>query len=78
VAPKTRAALREIPISPQLREVLVEHRRKQSSANPDGWVFPSRVGTSLGHRNVQRRILRRAAIQAGVEDSGWPPLRFHA
>jgi integrase len=77
VAPKTRAALREIPLLPQLAHVLVEHRREHWPSCRDDWVFPSTAGTAFGHRNAQRRILRRAATQAGLEDGSWPPLRFH-
>jgi integrase len=32
---------------------------------------------SLRHRNVSRRCLGRAAQVAGLNDDGWPPLRFH-
>ena len=30
-----------------------------------------------GHRNVSRRCLGRAAQLAGLNDDGWPRLRFH-
>jgi integrase len=29
------------------------------------------------HRNLSRRCLGRAAQLAGLNDDGWPPLRFH-
>jgi integrase len=77
VATKTRAAVREIPLSPQLAVSLSEHRAEQRGTYLSGWVFPSHVGTPLGHRNAQRRVLKRAAIRAGLEDDGWPRLRFH-
>jgi integrase len=34
-------------------------------------------GTPYGHRNVSRRALGRAAQLAGLNDDGWPRLRFH-
>jgi integrase len=75
VAPKTRAAVREIPLVPQLREMLRAHRVGATVAGD--WVFPSQAGTPLGHRNAQRRALAKAATRAGLEDGRWPPLRFH-
>jgi integrase len=40
-------------------------------------VFATARGTPYGHRNVSRRCLGRAAQLAGLNDDGWPPLRFH-
>jgi DNA-binding transcriptional ArsR family regulator len=40
-------------------------------------VFATARGTPYGHRNVSRRTLGRAAQLAGLDDDGWPPLRFH-
>jgi integrase len=77
VAPKTRAAVREIPVVPQLVDVLRVHRARAPNVAMSDWVFPSQVGTPLGHRNAQRRALARAAKRAGLEDGDWPPLRFH-
>jgi integrase len=76
VLPKTRAAVRDIPLVPQLAEILRMKRAGASGATVD-WVFASQVGTPLELRNAQRRGLGRAAARAGLEDSGWPPLRFH-
>lgn len=41
------------------------------------WVFATSRGTPYGHRNIARRCLTRAAKLAGLDDDGWPPLRFH-
>lgn len=76
VAPKIRAAVREIPLVPQLSEMRA-HRGVVGHAEPGDWVFPSQAGTPLGHRNAQRRALAKAATRAGLEDGRWPPLRFH-
>ena len=72
-----RAAIREIPLAPQLAAVLSTHRAAQPKKSAEAWVFPSQAGTPFGHRNAQRRVLKRAATHAGLEDGGWPPLRFH-
>ena len=40
-------------------------------------MFATARGTPYGHRNVSRRCLGRAAQLAGLNDDGWPPLRFH-
>jgi integrase len=77
VAPKTRAAVRDVPLVPQLRDVLRAHRPDVGAAGREAWVFPSRAGTPLGHRNAQRRALSQAAARAGLEDGTWPALRFH-
>jgi integrase len=77
VPPKTRAAIREIPLVPQLAQLLRVHRALAPAAAAGDWVFPSQTGTPLGHRNAQRRALARAAKKAGLEDGDWPPLRFH-
>lgn len=77
VAPKTRAAIREIPLTPQLAAVLSAHRATRPKTPMEAWVFPSQVGTPFGHRNAERRVLKGATTHAGLEDGRWPPLRFH-
>jgi integrase len=77
VAPKTPAAIRDVPLVPQLAEVLREHRRGSAFNAGSDWVFATGRGTPLGHRNVERRALRRAARTAALDGGGWPPLRFH-
>jgi integrase len=68
--------VRDIPLVPQLAEILRMTRAGASGATAV-WVFASQAGTPLGLRNAQRRGLVRAAARAGLEDSDWPPLRFH-
>jgi integrase len=77
VAPKTPAAIRDVPLVPQLAELLREHRRGSAFNAGSDWIFATGRGTPLGHRNVERRALRRAAKTAGLDGGGWPPLRFH-
>ena len=76
VAPKTRAAIREIPLVPQLAAVLRTHRATAADLRRQAWIFPSQAGTPLGHRNAQRRALARAARRAGLENSNGRPCAF--
>ena len=77
VPPKTPAAVRDVPLVVQLAEVLRAHRRRSGFSGGSDWVFATGRGTPLGHRNVERRALQRAARRAGLDGGEWPPLRFH-
>jgi integrase len=77
VPPKTPASVRDVPLVPQLARLLSAHRQRTAFARGDDWVFATARGTPYGHRNVSRRALGRAAQLAGLNDDGWPPLRFH-
>ena len=72
VAPKTAAAIRDIPLVDQLAGLLHEHQRATAFAQPGDYVFATGNGTPLGHRNVESRALQRAAAIAGI-----PAPRFH-
>jgi integrase len=76
VAPKTPAAIRDVPLVAQLAEVLREHRRGSAFNAGSDWVFSTGRGTPLGHRNMERRALQRAARCAGLDGDG-RPLGFH-
>ena len=77
VAPKTATSVRQIPLVAQLGRLLAAHRMATPFAAPTDWVFATSKGTPYGHRNVARRCLTRAAERAGLNEDGWPPLRFH-
>ena len=77
VAPKTPAAVREVPLVEQLSRQLSAHKQASPFAAPGDWVFATSRGTPYGQRNVARRVLTRAAEAARLNDDGWPPLRFH-
>jgi integrase len=77
VATKTPASVREVPLVPQLSDRLAAHRRATPFAAPTDWVFVTSRGTSLGERNVARRVLKKAADATGLNDGGRAPLRFH-
>jgi integrase len=77
VPPKTVASVRDVPLVAQLARLLNAHRQRSRFARGGDWVFATTRGTPYGHRNVSRRCLGRAAQLAGLNDDGWPPLRFH-
>ena len=77
VAPKTAASVRDVPLVPQLARLLNAHRQATRFARGADWVFATARGTPYGHRNVSRRCLGSAAQRAGLNEDGWPPLRFH-
>ena len=77
VAPKTPASVRDVPLVAQIARLLSAHRQGSPFARGEDWVFATARGTPYGHRNVSRRTLGRAARLAGLNDDGWPPLRFH-
>jgi integrase len=77
VPPKTVASVRDIPLVAQLARLLAAHKQTSRFARGADWVFATARGTPYGHRNVSRRYLGRAAQRSGLNDNGWPPLRFH-
>ena len=77
IPPKTRAAVRDIPLAPQLAAVLARERARARFPGDDDYVFATRLGTPLGQRNVARSALAHAVRRAGLDGRGRPPLRFH-
>ncbi len=76
VAPKTRAAHRQIPLTPQLSGLLRERRLNAVRSAGSDWVFSTRKGTPLSQRNIQRSALHLAADAAGLRADG-ERLHFH-
>jgi integrase len=74
---KTKASQRDIPLVEQLARLLAAQRDARRRARNKDWVFMTRAGSAHAQRNVTRRGLRRAARLCGIDDDGWPPLRFH-
>jgi integrase len=65
--PKTIAGIREIPLAPTLREMLVKWRSIcPDRAGEPHRVFPGPKGGSLIYRNFLRRIYRPAFLKIGV------------
>jgi integrase len=71
VPPKTRAAVRDIPLAPQLATILARERRRTRFAADDDYVFTTRHGTPLGQRNVARTALpTRSSAAASTDAAG--------
>lgn len=83
--PKTRKGTRTVVLIEEAREALQAWRRRlleERMACGDGWadnglVWPSRVGTPLGHRNLLRH-LHRACEKAGIRRISFHTLRHSA
>jgi integrase len=73
---KTQAAVRDVPLLPQLAALLKRHKLASAKSGERDYVFSTSLGTPLGYRNLERRGLGRAADRAGLNDSE-PRLRLH-
>lgn len=60
---KKTGKVKEYPLSPQVRQVLNEYL---SSTHPQGWLFPSRLGSRQIDRTQAWRIISEAARAVGV------------
>jgi integrase len=65
-APKTTKATRRVPLSPDVGALLRKHKLASRFSKDEDFVFASRNGTPLGHRNVQRRGFEPARDLAGL------------
>jgi integrase len=65
--PKTKAAIRRIPLSDDLTKYLAAVKLRSGHSKDDDPVFAARNGKPLGHRNVTRRGFEPAATEAGIE-----------
>jgi integrase len=74
---KTAAAVREIPLLPQLGALLKQHKLASPHSRDCDYVFCTALGTPLSARNVERRGLGRAADRAGLNQEELPRLRVH-
>jgi integrase len=74
---KTPAARRDIPLLPQLAALLKRHKLASRYSAESDYVFASATGTPLAWRNIERRGLRHAADNAGLNPHGTPRLRVH-
>jgi integrase len=71
--PKTPKALRRVPLAPQTVALLRRLRLASRFSQETDFVFASKDGTPLGHRNVDRRGFEPARDLAGLPGS----LTFH-
>jgi integrase len=65
--PKTKAALRRLPLSDEMKSYLAALKLRSLHSKDADPVFACRTGGPLGHRNVTRRGFEAAAKRAGIE-----------
>jgi integrase len=73
-APKTAKALRRVPLTHEMVKFLQAHKLRSRFSKDEDFVFASRTGGPLSHRNVQRRGFERARDLAELDES----LTFHS
>ena len=74
--PKSERSIRTIPIGPQTRVLLEEHRRRFGTQwSEEGLLFPNQLGGPHRGCNLLERVLRPAAKAAGLERVTWHQLR---
>jgi integrase len=78
--PKSESSIRTIPIGPQTRALLEEHRKRFAAKwSEEGLLFPNQVGGPHREANLLERVLKPAAKAAGLERVTWHQLRhIHA
>jgi integrase len=75
--PKTKKGRRRVPLAADDGKFLKRLKLKaleRGLASPESFVFSSRAGSALGHRNVQRRGFEAARDEAGLPEH----LTFHS
>ena len=73
--PKTRAAVRRVPLSSDMVRCLSEHKLASRYSNDDEPVFASKSGRPLGHRGATGRGFEPAAKAAGLEGVSFHSMR---
>jgi integrase len=78
---KTKAAKRDVVLSPELDALLQVHRRQVAESRgvprQDDYVFATSEGTPVNHRNVCTRGFDKAATAAGLNPPDLPKLTMH-
>jgi integrase len=76
--PKSERSIRTIPIGPQTRVLLEEHRKRfAANWSEEGLLFPNQLGGPHRESNLLGRVLRPAAKAAGLERVTWHQLRTY-
>ena len=73
--PKTKAALRRIPLSDEMVRHLAALKLRSHHSNDADPVFAARNGKPLGRRNASRRGFEAAAAHAGIEGVSFHSMR---
>lgn len=64
--PKSKYSRRDVPISPNMVAQLRRHKLASAYSGNDDYVFPTLTGTAQHYENTLRRILKPAALAAGL------------
>jgi integrase len=72
--PKTRNGIRRVPLTPDLVRDLRKHKLASKFSKDDDFVFASKTGKPLAHRNAQVRGFEAARDKAGLPET----LTFHS
>jgi integrase len=73
--PKTRAAVRRVPLSTDMVKYLSEHKLASRYSKDDEPVFASKSGRPLGHRGATGRGFAGAAKEARLEGVSFHSMR---
>ncbi len=77
--PKSKRAVRTLPIGPVTRQLLEDHHRRSMSIQPDDLVFPHRNGQPYRESNLLQGVLQPTGKAAGVGRVTWHQFRhIHA
>ena len=75
---KTQSGIREIPLTPQLKRIIMDQRELNNKLFGFGWsglIFQSAEGEILREYTVNREI-KRICLEAEMSDNGSPALQF--
>jgi integrase len=74
---KTDAGVRQVELTPMLRDELLSLKASRDSADPGELVFPTKAGTARDRNNVRSRVLAPAVARANARlaEVGRPPLQ---
>lgn len=75
--PKTQAAIRQVPLAPEMVKKLAEHKLASDFSGDEEPVFASSTGKPFNHRNVAQRGFEAAAKEAGLLVDEQPRITFH-
>ena len=73
--PKTRAAVRRVPLSDDFTQYLREHKIAARYSQDEDPIFAAKSGGPLGHRNVTERGFEPARKRAGIEGVSFHSMR---
>jgi integrase len=65
-APKTFHAIAAVAVPEEIMEQLAQWQRESNPTNPQGFIFPSEIGTPIYSENWRKRVLTPAAARAKV------------